>query len=183
MERRSDFRGAPPIDAVTTGGNLFDALVSTPSRHFSGRGLLWRVGTHWTSWSIVGPKHRVFFSGDTGYTEHFREIAKREGPFDVAMIEIGQWHPSWGDIHVGPKGALDAYALLDARLFFPIHWSTFELAIHDWSEPAETLTLEAAKRGIPITTPMLGQPVEPGLNAPASPWWRALPPTSAACPR
>jgi len=94
-------------------------LVSTPGRHFSGRGLLWRVGTHWTSWSIVGPAHRVFFSSDTGFIEHFRETAKRFGPFDVAMIEIGQWHPSWGDIHLGPKGALDAFALLDARLFSP----------------------------------------------------------------
>jgi hypothetical protein len=102
--------------------------------------------------------------------EHFHEIAKRFGPFDVAMIKIGQWHPSWGDIRLGPKDALDASALLDAKLFVPIHWGTFELAIHDGSEPAETLTIEAAKRGGPITAPMLGH----GLAPPTVPWRRSL---------
>jgi L-ascorbate metabolism protein UlaG (beta-lactamase superfamily) len=155
-------------------------ITSTPARHFNGRGVPGRIGALWTSWSLVGPHHRVFFSGDTGLTESFREIAKREGPFDVALFEIGQHHPSWGDIHLGPIGALDAHAMLGAKVLLPIHWSTFELAMHAWSEPAETLFVEAAKRGVTVATPRLGETYSIGANT--SPWWRALPPTASACP-
>jgi len=159
-------------------------LVSTPARHFNGRGVPWRVGALWTSWSIVGPRHRVFFSGDTGLSESLREIAAREGPFDVALLEIGQFHPSWGSIHLGPAGALEAFARLGAKVLVPIHWSTFVLAYHAWSEPVEVLFEESARRGVPLATPRLGQPIEvAGPNQTVTtPWWRALPPHSAACP-
>jgi L-ascorbate metabolism protein UlaG (beta-lactamase superfamily) len=157
-------------------------IVSTPSRHFNGRGVPLRVGTFWTSWSVVGPKHRVFFSGDTGLQEAFREIGQREGPFDVALLEIGQSHPSWADIHLGPAGALEAYARLGAKRLFPIHWGTFQLAMHAWSEPPETLTQLAAGRNVALVTPRIGEPVEPTLDAPPSTWWRALPPIASSCP-
>ncbi len=159
-------------------------IVSTPARHFNGRGLPWRAGALWTSWSIGGPRHRVFFSGDTGPTAAFDEIARREGPFDVALLEIGQYHQSWGTIHLGPTGALEALARLQARTLIPIHWSTFVLAYHGWSEPAETLLDEAGKRGVAVLTPRLGQPIEPTAMAPGETgaWWRALPPISPRCP-
>jgi L-ascorbate metabolism protein UlaG (beta-lactamase superfamily) len=173
-------------DATIAGGVR---IVSTPARHFNGRGLPWRVGALWTSWSIVGPHHRLFFSGDTGLTDGFSEVARREGPFDVAMLEIGQYHESWGTIHLGPKGALEAFALLGAKTLIPIHWGTFVLAYHAWSEPAETLVEEAARRGVSVLTPRLGEPIEPvtpsGVAAPPStttPWWRALPPVAPKCP-
>lgn len=158
-------------------------LVSTPARHFNGRGIPFRVGTFWTSWSILGPKHRVFFSGDTGIADAFTEVGERLGPFDVALLEIGQHHPSWGDIHLGPFGALEVHRRLRAKRLFPIHWATFELALHPWSEPAETLTVEATKRGVSLVTPRLGEPVEPTLGRSTSAWWRSLPPTAAECPR
>ncbi len=157
-------------------------LVATPSRHFNGRGLPWRIASLWTSWSIVGPSHRVYFSGDTGLTETFREIARKNGPFDVALLEIGQYHPSWGDIHLGPTGALDAQAMLGARAIFPIHWGTFELGFHAWNEPIETLTVEAALRSVPLITPRLGEPAEPALGMAWTPWWRDLPPIASHCP-
>jgi L-ascorbate metabolism protein UlaG (beta-lactamase superfamily) len=157
-------------------------LVSTPARHFNGRGLPWRPGSSWTSWSMVGPSHRVFFSGDTGQTEAFHEIAEKVGPFDVAMLEIGQFHESWGTIHLGPMGALEAASRLKAKRLFPIHWSTFVLGLHAWNEPPETLTVEAEKRGQQVVTPRLGEPVEPMLDAKSEAWWRAYPPIAAQCP-
>jgi len=159
-------------------------LVSTPARHFSGRGVLDRDRTLWTSWSVVGPKHRVFISGDTGLTATLATIADRFGPFDVALLEIGQYHPSWGDIHLGPIGALDAHARLRARKLLPIHWSTFELGLHAWSEPAETLTVEAEKRGVEVLTPRPGEPIEPTATdrVATAAWWRALPPIASRCP-
>jgi L-ascorbate metabolism protein UlaG (beta-lactamase superfamily) len=167
-------------DATLPGGVR---LVATPSRHFNGR-LPWRTGALWTSWSIVGPRHRVFFSGDTGPTESLREVARREGPFDVALIEIGQWNAAWGDIHLGPVGALDAFERSGAKVLIPIHWGTFVLAYHDWSEPPETLVTEAAKRGANLQTPMLGEPIEPlALPPPATrAWWRDYPPIASKCP-
>lgn len=157
-------------------------LVSTPARHFNGRGAPGRPGALWTSWALVGSSHRVYFSGDTGLTESFKEIARREGPFDVAMLEIGQYHPSWGDIHLGPVGALDAFRMLEAKTLLPIHWSTFQLGYHAWSDPAEVLVVEAEKRGAPVLTPLLGEPIEPGAPPVMRAWWRALPPIAARCP-
>lgn len=159
------------------------ALVihSTPARHFSGR-FIARDPTLWSSWSIVGPAHRVFFSGDTGQGQHFKAIGERLGPFDLALIEIGQWHPSWGDIHLGPVGALDAFGALNARRLLPVHWGTFNLAIHPWSEPAETTFVESRKRGVVLLTPLLGEPIEPTAEPATGPWWRSLPPLAAKCP-
>jgi L-ascorbate metabolism protein UlaG (beta-lactamase superfamily) len=167
-------------DAALPGGVR---VVATPSRHFNGR-LPGRTGALWTSWSLVGPRHRVFFSGDTGPTESLREVARREGPFDVALIEIGQWNAAWGDIHLGPRGALEAFERSGAKVLIPIHWSTFVLAYHDWSEPAETLVTEASKRGANVLTPMLGEPIEPvATPRPATrAWWRSYPPLAAKCP-
>jgi L-ascorbate metabolism protein UlaG (beta-lactamase superfamily) len=158
-------------------------IISTPARHFSGRGVRDRNATSWTSWTLVSDKHRIFYSGDTGVTSSFHTIADRYGPFDVAMLEIGQWHQAWGDIHLGPLGALDAFEMLRAKTLFPIHWGTFELALHAWHEPAETLYVNAQKRGLTLSTPMLGQSVEPtDADVGTKPWWRALPPIAAACP-
>jgi len=168
-------------DATVAGGVR---IVSTPARHFNGRGVPWREGALWTSWSIVGPRHRLFFSGDTGLTETLREIARRLGPFDVALFEIGQYHPSWGQIHLGPQGALEAFTRLGARTLIPIHWSTFVLAYHAWSEPAETLVAEGQRRGLSISTPRPGEPVEPAATppTPTGPWWRSQPPIAPGCP-
>jgi L-ascorbate metabolism protein UlaG (beta-lactamase superfamily) len=167
-------------DATLPGGVR---LVATPSRHFNGR-LPGRLGALWTSWSIVGPRHRVFFSGDTGPTESLREVARREGPFDVALVEIGQWNAAWGDIHLGPRGALDAFERSGAKVLIPIHWGTFVLAYHAWSEPPETLVTEAARRGAAVLTPMLGEPLEPVATPRPTTraWWRDYPPIAAKCP-
>ena len=59
---------------------------------------------------------------------------------------------------------------------------TFELGYHAWSEPAETLTGAARKRGVALVTPRIGEPVEPTLPISTTAWWRALPPLATHCP-
>ena len=81
-------------------------ISAAPSQHFSGRGLKDRNATLWASMVIASPRHRVFFSGDTGLTTEYADIARRLGPFDLVMLEVGAFHPSWGDIHLGPANAL-----------------------------------------------------------------------------
>jgi L-ascorbate metabolism protein UlaG (beta-lactamase superfamily) len=98
------------------------------------------------------------------------------------MLEIGQWHPSWGSIHLGPAGALEAFTLLRAKKLLPIHWSTFMLGLHAWSEPPETLSHLAEAKGVALLTPRLGQSIEPE-TAQTGPWWRAYPPMTSECPK
>lgn len=157
-------------------------LVSTPGRHFSGRRGFGNNRVLWTSWTLVGPAHRVFYSGDTGVTEQFKQVRERYGPLDLSMLEIGAWHPAWGSIHLGPKGALEVHEMLGAAHLLPVHWSTFNLGLHAWNEPPETLVTEAAKRSVSVVTPRLGEPLEPLAGERGSTWWRTLPPLSPTCP-
>jgi L-ascorbate metabolism protein UlaG (beta-lactamase superfamily) len=156
-------------------------LFSTQARHFSGRGPA-QDSTLWTAWALIGPKHRVYFSGDTGMTDGFPEAARRFAPFDVALLEIGQWDDAWGDIHLGPLGALQATRAVGAERLLPVHWGTFNLAYHPWSEPPEATYAAAPGQNVKLLTPKLGEPIEPTEDPPTGPWWRALPPIAAACP-
>jgi L-ascorbate metabolism protein UlaG (beta-lactamase superfamily) len=154
------------------GGAL--SFTATPAQHFSGRGLGDRNKTLWSSWVVATPKRRVFFSGDTGLTDELREIGARFGPFDLSMIEIGAAHPAWEAIHLGPKNAITAFEMLGGGTFLPIHWGTFDLALHVWDEPAETLLSLAAPRGIRVVTPELGLAIEPSQVDGPTPWWRSV---------
>ena len=154
------------------GGRL--AITATPSQHFSGRTLTDRNATLWSSWVIRTDNRKLFFSGDTGLTDEFAAVRERFGGFDVTMLEIGAWHPAWGDIHLGPENALRAFELLGGGALLPIHWSTFDLGLHPWAEPAETLFNLAAAKHVRVLTPLLGRPFEPDHVEAPTPWWRAV---------
>jgi L-ascorbate metabolism protein UlaG (beta-lactamase superfamily) len=149
-------------------------VTAAPSQHFSGRGLKDRNATLWSSFVVRTPRHAVFFSGDTGLTTEYRSIRTALGPFDLVMLEVGAFHPAWGDIHLGPANALEALELLGGGPFLPIHWGTFSLAMHAWDEPAETLLELGPKRDAQLIMPRLGDPVEPEHGERVEPWWRAV---------
>jgi len=158
-------------DSTEVRGGL--TITAAPSQHFSGRSMHGRNLTLWSSLVMRGARHAVFFSGDTGLTPEYAEIRQRLGPFDLVMLEVGAFHAAWGDIHLGPENALQALALLGGGSFLPVHWGTFNLAIHAWDEPAETLLRLAPARSTHLVMPHLGEPVEPSRAAPATAWWRA----------
>jgi L-ascorbate metabolism protein UlaG (beta-lactamase superfamily) len=147
-------------------------VTATPSQHFSGRTLKTRNTTLWSSLVVRSARHGVFFSGDTGLTTEYREIRERLGPFDLTMLEVGAWHPAWGDMHLGPENALKAHALLGGGAFLPIHWGTFALAMHPWDQPAETLLRLGPAAGAQVLMPRLGEPREPAHGRDVEPWWR-----------
>ncbi|HEY4067200.1 MAG TPA: MBL fold metallo-hydrolase [Burkholderiaceae bacterium] len=149
-------------------------ITAAPSQHFSGRGLKDRNATLWSSLAMRTPKHSVFFSGDTGLTSEYATIRERLGAFDLVMLEVGAFHPSWGDIHLGPEHALEAHALLGGGAFLPVHWGTFNLGLHDWDAPPETLVELAPKQGVQLVMPRLGEPVEPSRVERVTPWWREV---------
>ncbi|MGU3500694.1 MBL fold metallo-hydrolase [Mycobacterium sp. C31M] len=149
-------------------------IVCTPARHFSGR-FLTRNVTLWSSWALIGPRHRAFFGGDTGYTGGFAGIGDAYGPFDLTLMPIGAYHPGWPDIHMNPEEAVRAHRdLSDSGLLVPIHWATFRLAPHPWSEPVERMLTSAAAEGVAVATPRPGELVsavesDPPVN---QTWWR-----------
>ena len=150
------------------------SITAAPSQHFSGRRFKSRNTTLWSSLVIRSPRHAVFFSGDTGLTTEYQTIRARLGPFDLVMLEVGAFHPSWGDMHLGPENALKALPLLGGGPFLPIHWGTFSLAMHAWDQPAEVLLQEGPKAGAQLLMPRLGEPVEPSHGLHLEPWWRAV---------
>ncbi|MBB6610082.1 MBL fold metallo-hydrolase [Pontibacter sp. Tf4] len=147
-------------------------LAATPSRHFSGRGLSDRMQTLWTSWAILGKEKRIFFSGDSGYFDGFKAIGEKYGPFDITLMECGQYNELWPNIHMMPEQTVQAHLDLKGKLLMPIHWGAFALAMHSWTDPIERVTAEATKLNVPMTTPMIGQSIVLGKKAPVKRWWR-----------
>ncbi|WP_188814296.1 MBL fold metallo-hydrolase [Hymenobacter cavernae] len=150
-------------------------LTSTPSRHFSGRGLGNRNSTLWTSWVIKSAAKRLFYTGDGGYGAHFADIGRQYGPFDLALVECGQYNEDWAEIHMRPEQSVQAALDVRARVMLPVHWGAFTEARHPWNEPVRRASAAAkAHPELLFTTPRLGQPVVLGALLPQEHWWEAL---------
>jgi L-ascorbate metabolism protein UlaG (beta-lactamase superfamily) len=150
------------------------AITATPARHFSGRGLTDRNHTLWASWSVAGPRHRVFHSGDTGPFPGFANIGAAHGPFDLTFMKIGAYGETWPDIHLTPEQAVQAHAQVRGKVLQPIHWGTFNLAFHAWDEPANRVVAAAAASGTELIVPRPGESVEPAMRKPVTPWWKGV---------
>lgn len=152
-------------------------LACIPARHFSGR-FVTRNLTLWASWAMIGPTHRVYFGGDTGYTKSFRQIGSAYGPFDMTLMPIGAYNRAWPDVHMNPEEAVQAHLDLNgtdtstAGTLVPIHWCTFRLAPHRWDEPVERLLEAADAAGVRVVVPRPGGRVQPGATGDFDPWWR-----------
>jgi L-ascorbate metabolism protein UlaG (beta-lactamase superfamily) len=155
-----------------SGKNLHFAC--TPARHFSNRALSDRDKTLWASWTFWGDTHSVFYSGDTGYCVHFRQVGNRYGPFDLTIMENGQYGVNWPDIHLMPEEAVQAHLDLRGKKMLPIHWGSFNLAGHNWWEPIERVSSEALRLGVDLLTPRIGQTLKIDDNITASAWWQYL---------
>jgi L-ascorbate metabolism protein UlaG (beta-lactamase superfamily) len=158
--------------------HVFDGveLVSTPSRHFSGRAIIDANATLWSGWAFIGSEHRAYYSGDTAMFPGFAEIGERLGPFDMTMMESGAYNPLWTDVHLGPEQAMQAHLDVRGRLFMPVHWGTFDLALHGWTEPVERILAAAETAGVTVAVPRPGESVEPSRVSEGSParWWPQL---------
>ncbi len=150
-------------------------LVCTPARHFSGRSMTDRDCSLWCSWLILGQETKIFFSGDSGYAPHFKEIGDKYGPFDLTLMECGQYDPRWSAIHMLPEETVQAHIDVQGELLLPIHWGAFTLALHEWSDPIERVTKEANRLGVKITTPQIGESITlKSTNYPSTAWWREI---------
>ncbi|SHG29802.1 MBL fold metallo-hydrolase [Flagellimonas flava] len=135
-------------------------FVCTPAQHFSGRKFSNGQSTLWASWVIQSETESIFFSGDSGYANHFKEIGEAYGPFDFAMLECGQYNKLWPDIHMFPEETAQAGIDLKANVIMPIHWGAFKLALHSWTDPIERVAIKANSLGLPMIAPKIGAMIE-----------------------
>jgi L-ascorbate metabolism protein UlaG (beta-lactamase superfamily) len=148
-------------------------LTATAARHFSGRSFT-RDNTLWASWVVAGPTRKLFYTGDTGYFDGFARIGAVHGPFDAALVQCGAYGEGWPDIHMTPEDAVRAHVDVHGGLLVPVHWCTFVLALHDWSEPAERLWREAKEREVPVAFPRPGERIDVDNPPEADGWWQTV---------
>ncbi len=147
-------------------------IVCTPARHFSGRSLLRFDETLWASWVVIGSARRIYYGGDTGYGDQFENIGDRFGPFDITLLPIGAYSEYWPDIHLNPEEAVTAHLALKGRLLIPVHWGTFDVALHAWDEPIERLIQAAKKQEVQIAAPQPGERIKLESLAIEQRWWQ-----------
>lgn len=147
-------------------------ITLTPARHFSGR-LLNRNISLWTSFVLKTPSKNLFLGGDSGYGNHFKEIGEKYGPFDLAVMECGQYNEKWPYIHTLPDQLIGEVQELKAKNFIPVHHSKFKLSQHAWFEPVELAAKNAEDHHQPITLPVIGEKVDLNQlgNITWKKWW------------
>ncbi|MEJ8822376.1 MBL fold metallo-hydrolase [Variovorax humicola] len=149
-------------------------LTATPSQHFSGRTLTDRSETLWASWVIQSGPQRIYYSGDSGYSDGFRKIGDRFGGFDLAMLENGQYDEWWPSVHMTPEQDIQAFEDLRAKVLLPVHNSTFDLAFHTWHAPMDRIADLAAAKQIELATPEIGEVITVGQPRTNVRWWAGL---------
>ncbi|MBT7261377.1 MAG: hydrolase [Desulfobacula sp.] len=150
--------------------NLF--ITATPAQHFSGRGMFDRNETLWASWVIKSKDFNIFYSGDSGYFKGFKKIGEKFGPFDMTFMECGAYDEMWRPVHMFPEETAQAHIDLKGNILHPIHWGTFNLALHPWYEPMQRLMEAADSHGIKVATPMAGQSIIYGRDNLGFSWWK-----------
>ncbi len=155
-------------DTVTRSGIEF---IATPARHSSGRTDRRDNDTLWSSWVIRSQSHSLYYSGDSGYGSHFREIGEKYGPFDVVFLESGQYNPNWSS-HLIPDHWPVVMLELKGKMWLPVHWGIFSFAPHEWDDPIIAAYSQAQKHNIHLLTPRIGEIVD--LNNPQEfeKWWQ-----------
>ena len=147
-------------------------IAAVPARHYSSRGLFDQNSTLWSGWVISGEETNIYISGDTSYGEHFEEIGEIYGPFDLTLIEGGQYDHRWADSHMFPEESVQAHIDVQGEVMMLTHWGAFSLALHGWSEPIERALVEGDERGVLIIAPQIGETVDlQDMDFSITPWW------------
>lgn len=148
-------------------------ITATPSRHRSGRGFKTNINL-WVSFVIKTPHISIFYSGDSGYGSHFKAIGNKFGPFDLAIMECGQYSRYWPNSHMTPEYVVEASKELKAKKLMPGHWAKFSLSLHEWDEPINKVIEEAIKKDLSVTHPMIGEKTSIKEGKPHEDWWERI---------
>jgi L-ascorbate metabolism protein UlaG (beta-lactamase superfamily) len=146
-------------------------INTTPARHFSGRTFK-RNTSLWLSFVLTTSTKKIFIGGDSGYDTHFKTIGEKFGPFDLAILENGQYNQYWKHIHMMPEVVVQAAQDLQAKKLLPVHWAKFSLSLHAWDEPIIRVVNEAKRKGVHLLHPMIGEAVYLDKENSFSEWWK-----------
>lgn len=146
------------------------SFTAVPGRHFSGRGIK-RGQSIWSAFILKTGDYNLFLGGDSGYDSHFKEIGNKFGPFDLAILESGQYNKSWPNIHMMPEETVQAALDLRANVLLPVHWAKFSLAMHVWNEPIRRVLEKARELNLNVACPKIGESFCIGQTLPAESWW------------
>jgi L-ascorbate metabolism protein UlaG (beta-lactamase superfamily) len=147
---------------------IFNAL---PTRHFSGRSFKRNVSL-WLSLVVTTQTKKIYVGGDSGYDTYFKTIGEKFGPFDLVILEDGQYNQYWRFIHMMPEEIVQAAQDLNAKKLLPVHWGKFSLSLHAWDEPITRAIAEAKRRGVNVLHPMIGETVYLDKENSFSEWWK-----------
>ena len=177
--------GIPSVDeldwweSVRLSADVTVTLV--PAQHFSARTLWDRNKALWGGFVVSGPAGNVFYSGDTGYGPHFREIARRFSPIRMALLPISPYRPRqskdapasyYSIVHTGPADAVQAHLDLGARMSVAFHFQVFQLGTDGFDDAVNELAAAVKERDLPpdsFIAPTLGQAIE--IAAPIAEAW------------
>lgn len=148
-------------------------VYTTPARHFSGRTFK-RNQSLWMSFVLKTPSQKIYIGGDSGYDRHFAAIGDEHGPFDLAILECGQYNKNWRYIHMMPEELITASQELKAKRLLPVHWAKFSLAQHAWDEPIQRVTAEARRKGQVVLHPMIGEKMDLSALGSSREWWAGI---------
>ncbi|MEP7237815.1 MAG: MBL fold metallo-hydrolase [Ferruginibacter sp.] len=150
------------------------SVTITPARHFSGRSFT-RNKALWVSFILQTPAHKIYIGGDSGYDTHFKTIGETYGPFDLAILECGQYDKSWKYIHMMPEEVVQAAQDLGAKKLLAVHWGKFALGNHAWDEPVKRVYKAAQEKNMHLLTAMIGEKVNIDDNTQIfSTWWQNI---------
>ncbi len=154
-------------------GNGFKVNTCT-ARHFSGRGFK-RNQAIWLSFVLSTPSMKLYLGGDSGYDTHFADIGKKFGPFDLAILENGQYDKNWKYIHMLPEEVVMAGMDLKAKTIFPVHSAKFALGNHPWDEPLKRVTEYNRQMNQRVITPVIGEKIDLRNDQQKfKDWWKDL---------
>ena len=149
-------------------GNL--TVTAEPTRHFSGR-LFSQNNTLWNSYALNWYNHKIYFGGDSGEFDGFTSIGEKHKGFDACILAIGAYDDAWHDIHLNGPEALYANQQLQGKIMLPIHWGTFDLALHSWYEPIEQLQEDYTNYSFDLRTPAPGEWINLSTPYSSRDWW------------
>ena len=149
-------------------------FTATPAVHYARRGLFDGDERLWCSWSVQGRNRKFFISGDSGYYDDFKKVGQELGPFDVTFLKVGSYDDMWKQIHMLPEEAVQQHRDLNGDILVPLHWATFDLALHPWYEPIERTLTAARKTDVKVIAPIIGEKVDSSQLPEDNPWWRSV---------
>jgi L-ascorbate metabolism protein UlaG (beta-lactamase superfamily) len=155
-------------ESITLSDNL--NITATPAYHRSNRTFATKK-TLWASYVIQADNHKIFYSGDTGYGKHFKLIGDEYGPFDLALMECGQYNKKWPQSHMFPSQTAKAVIDLKTAMTIPVHWGKFAESDHSWNESVKLFLANADSLHIPVSIPLIGQPYTLGDTMRTDNWW------------